>query len=166
MNTRKSIREWEEPETPEPFEIKKGLSYFLNADEDEFDVDEALVFLKDMKIELAIYYARIEALQKLEKKIKEAIRATGEIPEVEGIIVKFGKPSTRNYAYLKKLVESAEKDNMGETIERLAELHSHLRTKKAQKLLLEITQEFAERYMPLSSFFYEKDISPRITIKV
>lgn len=163
MNDFQPVREWEEPESYTP---KRNLSYFLSADEDEFDVDEALAFLKEMKMELAMYYAMIEGLQKLEKKIKEAIRETGEIPDVEGAIVKFGKPSKRTMVYTKKLVECAAKDNMGETIARLAELEPALRTKRGKAILTEIRQEFAKRYMPLSSFFYEKDISPSIKIEV
>ena len=144
-----------------------SINYFINLSDEEFELElaDALTFIKDMKIELAIYYARIEALQKLEQKCKEAIRATGEAPEVEGVVVKFGKPSKRFMPYTKKLVESAAKDNMGETIERLGELHDQL-TPEGQEMLTEIRQEFAKRYTPLSSFFYEKDISPSIKIEV
>lgn len=164
MNERPLIREWEEPDD-HGIKITRNLSYFLNADEDDFDVEEAIEFIRDMKIELAIYYARIEGLQKLEKKCKEYIRATGEIPDVAGAVVKFGKPSKRFFAHTKKLVECAARDNMGETIERLIELHAQL-TPEGQEILTEIRQEFAKRYMPLSSFFYEKDISPSIKIEV
>lgn len=156
---------WDEPEDTEKYVSDKGINYYLSIDIDDLDINEALAFIKDMKIELAVYYARIEALQKLEKKVKEAIRESGEIPEVEGVIVKFGKPSKRKFAYLNKLVESAAKDNMGETIARLSELEPMIRSNKGKAVLTEIRQEFAKRYMPLSSFFYEKDISPRITIE-
>lgn len=164
MNKRIPVREWEEPEDYST-SIKRSLSYFLNAGEDEFDVGEAIEFIMEMKIELAMYYARIEGLQKLEKKCKEYIRETGEVPDVEGAVIKFGKPSKRFMPYTKKLVESAAKDNMGETIERLGELHDQL-TPEGQEMLTEIRQEFAKRYTPLSSFFYEKDISPSIKIEV
>jgi hypothetical protein len=157
-------QEWSEPEEYS-IRITRNLSYFLSADEDDFDVEEALAFLHDMKIELAIYYARIEGLQKLEKKCKEAIRATGEVPDVENVVVKFGKPRKQIYAYTKKLVECAAKENVGETIERLGELHDQL-TPEGQEVLMEIRQEFARRYMPLSDFFYEKDVSASIKIEV
>ena len=167
------IREWEEPEDDfdltgidpdhvgSPFYILGGL---LSADDDEFDLEQALTFLRDITEEFSIYLAKFEAIKKLQDKCKEYIRDTGESPDVPGVVLKFGKPSKRKFAYLKKLVESAEKEHMGETIARMAELYPHLRTKKAKALLADITQEFAKQYMPLSSFFYEKDINPSIKI--
>lgn len=162
----RSIQGWEEEE-PEPIQDPSPwyrLGGMLSADEDEFDLEEALNFLLAFNDEFGLYKAKFDLIDKLEKKCKEYIRDTGEAPDVPGVTLKFGKPSKRNFAYLKMLVESAEKEHMGETIERLAELYPHLRSKKAKALLTEITQEFAKQYIPLSSFFYEKDISPSIRI--
>lgn len=156
-------REWVEPEEPQTVTISRSISYYLSQDAEELDIEECLAFIKEMKMELAIYYARIEALQKLEKKVKDAIRYSGEIPEVEGVVVKFGKPSTRTYTYTKKLIECAEKDNMEENLERLGELYDHL-DDDGQVILREIRQDIASRYIPLRNFIYTKEISPRITI--
>lgn len=145
--------------------MNKSVSDFLNCSLDELDLEEALTFVRDNKIELAMYYARIEALQKLEKKIKDAIRATGEVPEVEGVVVTFGKPSRRFMPYTQKLVECAEKENLGETIAKLGDLADHVSDLEGQDLLFEIRQDFAKGYIPLSSFFYVKEFSPAIKIK-
>lgn len=162
----RSIQGWEEEE-PEPIQNPSPwykLGGMLSADEDSFDLEEALAFLREFNEEFGLYKSKFDLIDKLEKKCKVHIRNTGEVPDVSGVTVKFGKPSKRNFAYLKKLVECAEKDNMGETIARLAELGPALRTKKGKALLVEITQEFAKQYMPLSNFYYEKDISPSIKI--
>ena len=156
------MNEWEEPRVISP--VKKGINYYLHADEDEFNVDEALAFVKEIKMELAIQYATIEAIKKLEKKCKEAIRATGEIPEVEGVIVKFGKPSTRTMVHTKKLIDMAASDPVPPARERMEELHHHMRTKKGEKILQEIRAELS-RHIPLHKYIYQRDISPRITIE-
>jgi len=145
--------------------MSKSISDYLNCPLDKLDLEEALEFVRDMKIELAMYYARIEALQKLEAKIKEGIRESGEIPEVKGVIIKFGAPSQRYMTYTQKLVESAERENLGETIEKLGDLVTHIHDTEGQDLLFNIRQEFAKGYMPLSSFFYIKKISPAIRIE-
>jgi hypothetical protein len=168
MSNWEPVREWEEPE-PEPEPIANPSPWYklggiLSADEDTFDLEEALIFLREFDDEFGRYKAKFDLIDKLEKKCKEYIRSTGEVPDVPGVTVKFGKPSKRKLPYTKQLIEmSARDDEIKGAIARLEELHSHL-TPEGQEVLVEIRQTFAKRYMPLSSFYHEKDISPNIKI--
>lgn len=164
MNEWKPVREWEEPEEYS-LAIKKGINHYLSIDIEQLDVNEVLEFIRDMKMELAIYYARIEALQKLEKKAKEAIRYSGEIPDVEGVIVKFGKPFSRTMVHTKMLVESAKKDPVPGAREKMVGLHDHIHDTEGRALLEEI-QVALSKHIPLEKFLYDRDISPSIKIEV
>lgn len=55
---------------------------------DTFDIVKALTAFRDQSIEAAVY---LETISNLEKKCKAYIKATGEVVEVEGVILKFSK---------------------------------------------------------------------------
>lgn len=60
----------------------------LSLDDDDFDINEAAELLRDLKVELAMELEISRSLTKLEKRIKDYMKAYGEIPDVDGVTAK------------------------------------------------------------------------------
>ena len=69
--------------------MKKTIAYFMELENGEFDLDEAVEFLRDMVVETAQYEDLIKFRKKLEKKIKDYMKATGQAPEVSRVQTQF-----------------------------------------------------------------------------
>jgi hypothetical protein len=69
---------------------EQGLTIadYIELDEDEFDVNEAIQFVVDIRAEMALFIENIRMLDKLENRIKKHIKDTGEMPDVDGAKIK------------------------------------------------------------------------------
>lgn len=65
--------------------MDKNIAYFLELENGEFELNEAVEFLRDMRVELAPQAAIGKYLGKLEKKIKDYMRDTGQMPVVDKV---------------------------------------------------------------------------------
>lgn len=90
--------------------VSNKISDTIELDDNEFDINEAVELLRDLKIELAMELEIGRSLTKLEKRIKDYMKLYGEIPDVDGVTAKITpkKPTlvikrgqlTNLYAYL------------------------------------------------------------------
>ena len=65
--------------------MTKNIAYFLELEDGEFDLDEAMEYYRDMKVESAPYEDHAKYLAKLDKRIKEYIKASGQVPQVSNV---------------------------------------------------------------------------------
>jgi hypothetical protein len=65
--------------------MAENIGYYLDLEDEDFDLDGATKLLRDMRVELAPYRDRDKYLAKLEKRIKGYIRDTGQAPQVKGL---------------------------------------------------------------------------------
>lgn len=65
--------------------MNKNIAYFLELENGEFELNEAVEFLRDMRVELAPHTALNKYLGKLETKIKDYMRDTGQVPVVDKV---------------------------------------------------------------------------------
>lgn len=64
------------------------IADFLELDDDEFDINEACEFYRDVSIELSSSLEFARTLKKLESRIKSYVKEYGEMPNVSGINLK------------------------------------------------------------------------------
>ena len=69
----------------EDLSMKKNIAYFLELENGEFNLDEAVAFYRDMKVEIAHHETLLKFLGKLDKKIKDFIKETGQMPQVDNV---------------------------------------------------------------------------------
>ncbi len=65
-----------------------NIAFFLETPDDAFDLDAAMAYFRDMKVELVAYEAQSKYLAKLEKRIKIYIKTYGQIPDVDKVETK------------------------------------------------------------------------------
>lgn len=65
-----------------------NIASFLDLEDDDFNINEATEFLRDMKIELSASIETTRMLGKLETRIKQHMLAYGEVPDVSGVEAK------------------------------------------------------------------------------
>lgn len=65
--------------------MNKNIAYYLELENGEFELNEAVSFLRDMRVELAPHTALSKYLGKLELKIKNYMRETGQVPVVDKV---------------------------------------------------------------------------------
>lgn len=68
--------------------MTENISFFLETPDDMFDLDAAMVFYRDMKVEIAAYEAQSKYLAKLDKRIKDYIKTYGQLPNVDKVETK------------------------------------------------------------------------------
>ena len=74
---------------------------------DDFDLEESLTKLRDVSVEMAVY---LEVVNTLKKRCHAYIKETGEVAQVEGVILKFSKGYTSTRVDQKAVKEDARND--------------------------------------------------------
>ena len=62
-----------------------NIAYFLELEDEDFDLNEAMEYYRDMKVEIAPYEDRGKYLKKLDKRIKDYIKSHGQVPLVSNV---------------------------------------------------------------------------------
>lgn len=62
-----------------------NIAYFLELEDEDFDLNRAMKYYRDMKVELFAYEEQSKFFKKLETRIKNYIKASGQLPQVSKV---------------------------------------------------------------------------------
>ena len=65
--------------------MPSNIADFLELEDEDFDLDEAMEYMRDMRVETDPHAQLIKYLAKLDKKIKNYIRTYGQVPQVKNV---------------------------------------------------------------------------------
>lgn len=102
--------------------MKKNIAYYLELENGDFDLDEAMAFLRDMVVETAQYEDLIKYRRKLEKKIKDFMKETGQTPVVDRVqtqVIKKRPTQRVEIVLLKSLAADVRREGHPDIAERI-----------------------------------------------